>query len=489
MVGFKDLMSKVGENEKLAHALSSKGCMPDDAAACLVMTCDPFFDGQMPHLNGLPDAKQGKSMTSVITQELQISAPSVTGTNNWAMHIQTNPWTADPFTAGLTVAQGADLFGNYAQFPAVPRNPLDRYPSVAVWRGLDGNPLGPFRADDPGNAQAIGVGMPDTYSKGVGRLIGMGVEYYDTTPPLYQGGSLRCYEQPTNAFEAKSHISYASPNVGVVTLNGGTSAILMRRPPETPQEANLLAGTVGWKASQGAYLVCNAIEAEIPAKTVDDTQPVIFKADFQAGPRSLVTPADVITGGSVPAPAGLLARTSVPGSIWNLVPYNTKGIMLTGLNQFHTGLLRVRYIYERFPSPDEADFSLAAQPCAEYCSEYFEIKSRMMREQPIAVPVDENFLGEWLYNAISQVFPVMKRAIHAITAPEVEKSSRETQEIAKLAKAVERNTAKKAVVISGSGTTASNPGVRNQAPRRKRTKKKKNAGGIGPNPFPLPKKR
>jgi len=470
-------MSKIGENEKLIHALSDKRCMPDDAAACLVMTCDPFFDGAQPHLNGLPDAKQGKSMTSVITQELQISAPAGQA-SNWSMHIHNNPWTADPFTGGLNAALGADLWGNYAQFPTVPRNTLVRYPSVSVWRGNDGNSLGPFRADDVGNGQAIGLGMPDTYSKGVGRLIGWAMEYYDTTAPLYRSGSLRCYEQPTNAFEAKSFISYATPNVGVVTATGGATAILLRRPPETPQECNLLAGTVGWKAEQGAYLVFNAIEAEIPAKTVDDTQPVVFMNDFSQGVRIFTAAADVITGGTASAPAGATVRTNSPAQIWNMVPYNTKGIFLTGLNVNHTGLLRVRYIYERFPSPDEADFSLAAQPCAEYCAEYFEIKSRMLREQPVGVPVDENFLGEWLYNAITQVFPIMKSVVHRLTGPAEETQTKAGRDISRLTKVVEKVATRPPVVISGNAAASKNPGV--TRPARKRPPRKRKA--------PAPKK-
>jgi hypothetical protein len=467
-------MSKLGENEKLVHALVDKKCMPDDAASCLVMTCDPFFDGTMPHLNGLPDAKVGKSITSVVTQELQISAPPGT-LSNWSMHIQTNPWTADPILPpGLNAGNGANFYGNYVEFPAVPKNPLLRWPSVSVWRGPDGNPLGPFDADDPGNVPAIGVGMPDNYAKGVGRLIGMAMEYYDTTAPLYRSGSVRCYEQPTNAFESKSFIAYANPSSGAgpITQSGGSTAILLRRPPRTPAEANLLLGTVGWKAEMGFYAVLNPIEAEIPAKTVDDTQPVMFDSDFTSGVRG-IAPADVITGSTQLLPSAPNARANTPMTVWNMVPYNMKGAMFTGLNPSHTGLLRVRYIYERFPSPDEADIALAAQPCAECCFEYFEIKSRMLRDQPVAVPVEENFLGEWLYNAISTVFPMMKRAIHAITAPEQE-VSQESKDISKLANAVNKLAVQRQPpVIAGSANASSNPGVtRFRANTRRRAKRK-----------------
>lgn len=471
-------MSRLGENEKLLHALTNKGCMDSDAAACLTMTVDPFFDGTIPHLNGLPDSKTGKSMTSIITQELQISTPNA-ALGNWSMHIQTNPWTADPIMPpGLNAGNGADNYGGYVQFPTVPRDTLNRWPSVSVWRGADGNSLGPFNADDPNNFPAIGIGMPDTYTRGVGRLIGMAMEYYDTTAPLYRSGSLRCYEQPTNAFECKSFISYTNPSGGPLppTQGGGATAIYLRRPPATPSEANLLAGTVGWKAEQGYYCVLNAIEAEIPAKTVDDTQPVMFANDFSSGVRGIV-PATVITGSTQLLPP-ITPKAVTPLTVWNLVPYNMKGVIFTGLNPNHTGLLRVRYIYERFPSPDEADFSLAAQPCAEYCAEYFEIKTRMLREMPVAVPVDENFLGEWLYNAITSVFPVMKRAIHAITSPEEERTQ-ESKDISKLANAVTKlTTQRQPPVISGSGSANANPGVtRPRAPR-----KKKNRNAVAPKP-------
>lgn len=480
--GFKNTMSRFAVNEKLIKLLENRTDLDSDSANYLVMFCDPFFDGQVKHLNGLPDAKTGKSMTSVITQELQISKPSSLPAGNWSMHIQNNPWTSDPNVPGFVPATGSDFYGNYAQFPVAPRNPLSRWPSVSVWRGADGNLLGPFQADAANNVQAIGVGMPDNYTKGVGRLIGWAMEYYDTTPPLYRGGSVRCYRQPTNSFETKSTIVYAAPNLGPVTQNGAASAILIRRPPESPQEANLLAGTIGWKAEDGFYMVMSPIEAELPAKTVDDSQPVMFPGDFSAGIRNFAVAADVITGAVANAPSAPNQKVLSPGTIWNLVPWNMSGAIFAGLNEQHTGLLRVRYIYERFPSPDEADFSLAAQPCAAYNSKVFEIIAKMLAEMPIGMVVSSNSLGEWLYTALSWVFPSLKKGLHAMTAPEPEKSSQETKEIVRLSKAVEQMAKRPAVIKTVAAPRPAGqprPPRPPNAPSRVRRKKKPSSAASG----------
>jgi hypothetical protein len=439
--GFKSEMSRTAQNERLIQLLESRAGLSTDATSCLIACCDPFFDGDMPHLNGLPDAKTGKSVTTVVTQELQISAPAGQ-TTNWSMLIHTNPWTADLNVGGLTPATGFDFYGNVLRPPAAARNQLSRLPSVAVYRGNDGNSLGPFNASDVGNVQPIGLGLPDTYTLGVGRLIGMGLEYYDSTNALSRQGTVRCFRQPTNSFEAKSHAEYISNTLVNPPLYGGTTAILMRRPPATPAEANLLQGTCGWKAEDGFYMVCTPIEANLPAKTVDDTQPIIFSGDFMTGPRNFAAPASVISGSTATVPAAG-GQALTPGGIFNLVPFNMSGAIFTGLHPAHTGLLRVRYIYERFPSPDEADISLIAQPCAVYEPDYEYIFTMMIRQMPVAMQVSANGLGEWLSSAFSWVFPNLRKGIHAISAPDdAKESTNEQKEITRLSKAVEKMAAR-----------------------------------------------
>jgi hypothetical protein len=160
-----------------------------------------------------------------------------------------------------------------------------------------------------------------------------------------------------------------------------------------------------------------------------------------------------------------------------MIPWNCKGAFFSGLNQQHTGLLRVRYVVERFPSPDEADISLTAQPCAKYCPEYFQVKSVMLREMPVAMPVSSNGLGTWLSSALSWVFPGIRRGLHAMTAPDPEPTSRETKEIVKLAKSVEKMANTRAIVNKNGNATQRPPKVqtggptKKQANRRKRNKK------------------
>jgi hypothetical protein len=319
---------------------------------------------------------------------------------------------------------------------------------VSVYRGATGNPLGPFDLSNPTNATPIGLGLPDGYTTGVSRIIGYSMEYCDTTAPLYRQGSLTAFKQPSNSFEAKNTSSYV-----VGTLGGTVSTMLLRRPPRTVQEANLLAGTLAWKAEDGFYMVNTPIEAEIPAKTVDDTQPVIFFEDFQQGARDLSTPTQVISGltGNVLNTSGVAIGVA-PTNIWNLIPWNSGGVFLLGLNQQHTGLLRCHLVVERFPSPSQVDFSLSAKPCAEYCPEFFIALTECLREMPVAARFSDNSWWEWAYTAFSHLFPAFKALGKSILGPK-EEPSKETKEIARLTKSVEK-LAKKPVVVNAPALSA-----------------------------------
>jgi len=480
--GFKsDMASRQAQVQRLSQALVTKVGMDSESVEMAKAFLSPMdFDG---NLDGWPDAKTGKSITTVVTQEIQISTADPGGAN-WDMNIVMNPWTSNPqTTAGLSVMNGVDLYGNAVIQPLVSRHAMTQHPSVSVFRGTSGNPLGPFRLATPGNVQPIGVSLPDKYTAGVGRLIATAMEYYDTTAPVFRQGSLRCYKQPSNSFEAKSVIGYQTSSGAAITGTGTSSSIMLRRAPETPGEANLLPGTMSWKAEDGFYMVNTPIEADIPAKTVDDTQPVIFANDFSAGGRDLTAPADVITGGVAQVPLSTAnPRPITATSVWNMQPWNTIGCIFTGLSFQHTGLLRVRYIYERFPSPDESDISLAAKPCAEYSPDFFRFITEALRHMPVATEVRNNTGWGWLWSALSAAFPFVKSGIHALTGTGTTEKTKENKDIKKLTAQV-NNLSKRPVVISQPRGPPP-PRLRQLHPQAAPAKKKKKKKSPQVNPRP-----
>jgi len=110
-----------------------------------------------------------------------------------------------------------------------------------------------------------------------------------------------------------------------------------------------------------------------------------------------------------------------PAILFNFQPWNMTGAFFTGLAPGATFLIRTVFYVERFPSPDENDLVLVTKPSAKFDPLALEIYDHMVHNMPVGVPVADNGLGEWFYEAIksaaSLVLPGITKALTPSMAP------------------------------------------------------------------------
>jgi hypothetical protein len=367
-------------------------------------------DENLDNLCGYPqEGLNGQSVILKVPYQMNLSAPDGQ-VGNWSFLLTTFPWTCGDALSGIGELGPYNLYANYLSPTGSPVNVHPFAGPVTIYRGNDGNELGPFHVSDLGNVPPVGLSLEDGYTKGPHRLIGWGIEVYDTTAVIAKQGSCTVWRQNTNTLD-KTSFTVGNP---AGTLIGALSGIIVRRPPSDIGEANKLAGTKSWKSEDGCYLVPTLNSSDIPVKQADDTQPIIFQADVQTGVRSVGFPAGVLTGPTLTNTVGASTILS-PAILFNLQPWNMTGAFFTGLAPSATFLVRTVFYIERFPSPDENDIVLVTKPSAKYDPLALEIYDHMVHNMPVGVPVDDNGLGEWFYEAIksaaSFVLPVISKTL------------------------------------------------------------------------------
>jgi hypothetical protein len=330
-------------------------------------------------------------------------------TDGWQFLLTTYPWTSGDAGSGPVMVD-YDIYGNLLRNASSTPNAHARMPPVCIYTGPGGNNLGPFELAVAGNVQPVGLGLDNNYAKGSHRVIGWGVEVYDTTAVIARQGTCTVFRQNTNTYNKSTHLYQETPD----TLKGigAISGISLNRPPNSIAEANLLAGTRSWKSEDGCYLVMTQNQEQLLAKQPDDTQPIFYSGDVAPGFRGTV-PSHVISGSTYAVPAGE-NNAIVPSMVWNMQPYHMSGCFFTGLSHQSTFLIRTVFYVERFPTPDEKDIVLLTKPSACHDPVALEIYDRMLKEMPVGVPVAENGLGEWFYQAIKAVAPALSAIPHPL---------------------------------------------------------------------------
>lgn len=397
------MSSRINTGQRLLNRLTESKLISKSGAAWCVIGADPMHDVELPDLCGYPDTQVGQSVVLKVPSQMTVVAPPGT-TGTWSMLVHTQPWTCGD-VGSASVTADYDCYGNLLVPSTSQTHTTNIFPPVIVYRGPDGNDLGPFNIGDAGNVAPLGMGLDDSYAKGSHRVIAWGLEVYDTTAVISRQGTCTGWKQNTNTVN-KNTFSVEIPAVG----GGGFTGVVFNRPPKNIAEANLLAGTRSWKSEDGCYLVITQNEEQLLAKQPEDTQPVIFDGDLSPGIRGNV-PAKVISGTVNQVPIGD-GMGVFPQVVWNLQPYHQSGAFFTGLSPNSSFLIRNIFYVERFPTPSEKDIVLLTKPSACHDPVALEIYDRMLKEMPVVVPVAENGLGDWFYDAISAVAPVLSAIPH-----------------------------------------------------------------------------
>jgi len=403
------MSTRINTGQRLLNKLIESKTISASGAAWVTVAADPYHDVELPDLCGYPDTQVGSSVVLKVPYQMTVVAPPGT-TTTWSMLVNSNPWTCGDAGAP-TVLTDFDINGNFLRPSATQTHNATQFPPIVVFRGPDGNDLGPFNIGDAGNAAPIGMGLDDAYAKGSHRVIAWGLEVYDTTAVISRQGTCTVWRQNTNTYN-KSAFIYLGQIAGNIGMVGVSTGVLLNRPPKNIGEANLLSGTRSWKSEDGCYLVMTQNEEQLLAKQPEDTQPIILNGDVSPGIRGAAF-GSAISGTLNQVPVGA-EFAFVPQVVWNMQPYHQSGAFFTGLSPNSSFLVRTIFYVERFPTPDEKDIVLLTKPSACHDPMALEIYDRMLKEMPVGVPVAENGLGDWFYDAISAVSPVLSAIPHPL---------------------------------------------------------------------------
>jgi len=384
--------SKVSRGERLLQKFADEGKLSESGKDWLVTSLDPFHDHQLKSLTGYPDVQTGASVVRCIKQSISVSAPS-TVTGNWDCHIVQWPWLApSQVSSGGTglYAAAANRLGQVLQQPIGTPAFFSKVGGLMIYLTPPGANLQILQS---GGTQLIGTLQIDpVFTQGVTRLLGAGFEVHNTTSQLNVQGSVIGYRQMA---------SENDPTAWVILSGDGTtgtefSGPLVRYPPQNSQDAILLAGSRQWEAKDGIYSVSSFHNLENPATLIKPQAPLITSPDTNDLEGSVST-----SGLYYPIPSPTLGTTSTQATMsFRVHNIHMNGCIFQGLSNSTTLTINWNVFLETFPSNDDAEILPLATPSASFDPLVLDIYSRVLTDLPVAVPVKENGLGDWFYDAV-----------------------------------------------------------------------------------------
>jgi hypothetical protein len=371
----------------------------------MIAALDPFHDHQLKNLAGWPDVQTGASVVRCVKQSMTIAAP--TGTNtNWDCHIIQWPWLT-PNTGGTAVGNLTPTSRNGQNYaiPAVGAQNL-------LCGGLQAyfTPAGsPLSIVGNGGTVLLGtLAVDPLFTQGVTRLIGGGFEVHNTTSQLNVQGSVITYRQMANENTKSTWVGgQSSPTVARCIH----SSPLIRFPPQNTKEAMLLAGSRQWEAKDGLYTVLAFHTTENPATDIVPVTPIIGAAATNNNEGVINTSAINVF---IPGAPDANGNCAVPSfRIFNI---HQSGCIFSGLSAGTSLTINQNLFLESFPGPAEIDLLPLGTPSAQFDPDALDLYSRISTSLPVGVPVSENGLGDWFYDAAitaaKYIGPVLTKLPH-----------------------------------------------------------------------------
>jgi hypothetical protein len=395
---------KVTRGEKILQRFVDEAKISECGKDWMLCALDPFHDHQLKNLKGWPDVQTGASVVRLIKQSVSVSAPAGF-IGNWDCHIVQWPWLT-PSTSGTAV-------GNFTSLNRLGQN-LTLPAALGANSRLGGLQMFLVPAGTPLNILTIGgtqllatLAVDPNFTKGVARLIGMGFEVHNTTSQLNIQGSVIGYRQMANE---NTNLSWSIENA---TTYCGFDGPLVKYPPSNSADALLLAGSRQWEAKDGIYSVSSFHTTENPATLIVPTAPVIAGDDILDLEGSLA-----VSNLNVPVPGPVDANGYAAITSFRVFNIHQNGAIFSGLSPQTTLTINWNVFLETFPSTDDVEILPLATPSAEFDPEILDLYSRVSTDLPVAVPVNENGLGDWFYDAAvtaaKYIGPVLSALPHPV---------------------------------------------------------------------------
>jgi len=384
--------NKVTRGERILTKMVNENLISLQGKDWLIAAIDPFHDHQLKELAGWPDVQSGASVVSTVKDTVTIRKPPTAPAGPWTCFIVQWPW--------LSGNKNASSVGNYAAMSRVGNEMSLNFAApgnnasvggLVIYYVPEGLPLDITLGN--GTLIIARIDVDQLYTNGITRLIGLGHEVHNTTAMINLQGSVIVWRMMSNENEKTTWVENGTTD-GTIAIFSGP---LVRYPPSTQGEALLLSGSRQWEAKDGTYSVAAFHNIENPAVLISPSAPVIASANS-------VDSEGVLANSNVYGP--LPAPNPIPGIIrpitgFRVHNFHMHGEIFTGLSDETTLTVNQNAFFEKFPGPDDKEVLPLATLSAEYDPDVLDLYSRIVNDLPVAVPVRENGLGDWFYDAAS----------------------------------------------------------------------------------------
>lgn len=363
--------------------------LTEDGRKWLITALDPFHDTQVV-LAGYPDVNNSASVVQCIKQSLQVSAPPSTATT-WDCHIFNNP-SVDTSITRTTGGFINDSTSSPTNLIGLSGGSFVRAGGIQVLSVPTGNSTAwtDFIANLGSSGTAYSsMSCPSAYTKGKVRVIASGLEITNTTNALESQGTVTCYRTPVPEYETSTAFTVAD-SVSSPSTTGTLSGVVCGAQPASIAEAMLLPGSRQWKAIDGTYQTHALHSNNIP------TEEGNCRSIFYRDSSNRVVLQNVTTSSI----GGFNSIGNYPST---LTKFDVSGAYFTGLTPSTTFTVTWNLYVERFPSVNDSDLVVIANPSPAYDPVALEIYARAIRDLPVGVPVAENGLGDWFNSAIGEI--------------------------------------------------------------------------------------
>lgn len=427
-------MNRVSRAERLMEKLVDKDLLTEGGKNFLIATVDPFHDNPV-DFQGIPDGQSSQNITQTIKQTINIPTPPSVTTGNFDCYIVCNPWVNNPYLCSVnnfdgtsTMSVQSDLLYQWASVSNwnIPGLMVMCAPSQEFNDGTLNSNMTSFLAAQAKtfspNVTFAGLSLNDQFRLDKRRVCGVAFEVYNTTAQLYKGGSCVVWRSPVPDLEESQEALVTkftnTTDATIVAKDIATQVIQFEGPPSSVGNAMLLPNSKQWDAEKGCYVV------------------VAMHGDSERNPlyRDWIQPLITTTTSSgIPVPSlvgGALLDTTKQGATlqyYNDIEWHHGdlcGAYFTGLAAGSQLTINYNIILERFPGLDDINLSVLSKPSPLQDDNALELYSRIVRDLPVGVPVDQNGFGDWFAGIVNTAKEYIAPVLSMIPHPAAQGASK-----------------------------------------------------------------
>lgn len=387
-------MNRDSRRSIVADTVLKRAGITRDGGIWLLNALDPFSDNNGP-CAGYPDMDDSLTVVRALNFESTITKPAGAAAA-WDLQISTTPICNErTFDAGHQASNNAKFVQTAEAYGVGFVN------AIKCDAGEGFFPDSPLTLTNWSCTNIVDVDFLQ-----IGRVVGAAIEVIDMSNVVSKQGALTVYSFPSDCLLDNEGVweSTAGTEIGrtVGPIFGGWAA--------TPAQAILLKSSRQWEAKDGAYMSLGFNSIDNPMVSYANRTIKIFPNQQSRSSDCLCIRETVVESSAAPIPSLVMP------SYTRLVPMGFSGVILSGLHNDASILVRTKVIIESAARPEDTFVSLAV-PSSGYDYKALALYSFLRHTLPLAVPVGENASGDWLRRVMSLIrdyAPVIGRVINPL---------------------------------------------------------------------------